>query len=230
MLFFIAAPAGGLSAELPPVRIAYFVPSDREPIREYRERLDRVMTEVQRFYRDGMTAAGFGPKTFALERDGQDRLMIHAVQGTRPMSAYGRNASAAVRREVQAALAKQEIDMDRNTWLIFQVLLRWDGNKAAEIGPYVGGGSHLAGTALVYDDGRLDATLLASQAAGGYYGRPCSIGEFNSHYIGPQRLRHAVSWTCQVAQDGRFRLEIGEWRPGPSQLRLWVCHPNGIWS
>ncbi len=343
LVLLVASPLGSLSAELPSVRIAYFVPSDREPTRDYQQRLNRVMTEVQRFYRDGMNSAGYGPKTFALERGGQDRLMIHVVQGTQPMSAYGRNASAAVRKEVKAALAKQEIDMDRNTWVIFQVLLRWDGNKATEIGPYVGGGSHLVGTAWVYDDERLDPQLLASKAKGGYYGRPCSIGEFNSHYIGGvahelghafglphdcqtkqdrgrglslmgggnhtygQELRgegagtflssasamllafsrpfagevsgatknpdfrwndfdaqfvdakivlsgtvaakppalgivafndwakipddyDAVSWTCKVAQDGLFRLEIGELRPGPSQLRLWVCHANGTTS
>jgi hypothetical protein len=334
---------GGLSAELPPVRIAYFVPSDREPLRDHRERLDRVMTEVQRFYRDGMTAAGFGPKTFALERDGQGGLTVHMVQGTHPMATYGRNASAAVRQEVKAALAKQEIAMDRNTWVIFQVLLRWDGDKATEIGPYVGGGSHLTGTAWVYDDERLDPQLLASKVAGGYYSRPCSLGEFNSHYIGgvAHELGHAfglphdcqtnqdrsrglslmgggnhtygrelrgegagtflspasamllafsrpfageveraaerpdcswndfdaqlaqaklvlsgavapkpsafgiiafndwakipndydaVSWTCKVAEDGRFRLEVGELRPGHSQLRLWICHTNGATS
>jgi len=119
-----------LAVELPPVRIAYFVPSDREPLRDYEERLDHVMTEVQRFYRDGMKAAGYGPKTFALERDGQGRLVVHRVEGTRPMQDYGRNASGLVRREVKTALAKQGIDIDRNTWVIFQVLLQWEFNRA----------------------------------------------------------------------------------------------------
>ena len=331
------------SAEPPPVRIAYFVPSDREPLSAYRERLDRVMTDIQRFYREGMNAAGHGPKTFALERDGQGRLVLHVVQGQHPMATYGRNASDAVRREVKAALAEQGIDIERDTWVIFQVLLRWDGNRATEIGPYCGGGSHLTGTAWVYDDERLDPKRLASKAPGGYYGRPCSIGQFNSHYLGgvAHELGHAfglphdcqrqmdrgrglslmgggnhtygqeqrgegpgtfltaasamllafsrpfageldgasarpdcrfsdleaeftagqivlsgrvaakppafgiaafndwakipadydaVSWTCRVAEDGRFRLAVGEMRPGPSQLRLGVAHANGTTS
>jgi hypothetical protein len=37
----------------------------------------------------------------------------------------------------------------------------------------------------------------------------------------------AVGWTCRVAEDGRFRLEIGEMRPGLSQLRIRTCHTNG---
>ena len=193
----------------------------------------------------------------------------------------------------------------------------------------------------MYDDQRLDPDLLGSKASGGYYGGPCSLGEFNSHYIGgvAHELGHAfglphdcqreaerakrglslmgggnhtygqerrgegpgtflsaasamllaysrpfageqkdarsrpdcrladldaefkdgklvltgavvaqppafgiaamddwakipadydaVSWTCKIDDKGRFRLEIGEMRPGLSQLRLKVCHTSG---
>lgn len=195
----------GQSADVPPVRIAYFVPRDREPIPGYQQRVDRVMQEVQRFYREGMNAAGYGPMTFALERSLDDALVVHLVQAQEPMAHYGRDASADVRREVQAALAKSNIDMDQNTWVIFQVLLQWDGDRATEVGPYVGGGNHLAGTAWVYDDERLDPQQLASQAKGGYYGRPCSLGEFNSHYIGgvAHELGHAfgLPHDCQRQSD-----------------------------
>jgi hypothetical protein len=323
--------------------VAYFVPADREPLGRYEERLDRVMTEVQRFYREGMIAAGYGPKTFGLDRDARNRLRVHLVRGRHPMATYGRNASDAVRREVQAALSKEGINLDRDTWVIFQVLLRWDGDRATEVGPYCGGGTYLAGTAWVYDDQRLDPRLLGSKAPGGYYGQPCSLGEFNSHYVGGvahelghafglphdcQRLADqkrglslmgggnhtygqeqrgegpgtflsaasammlaasrpfagdrpdarqrptcrlsdvdarfldgklvltgrvaaqptafgiaalndwaqipadydAVSWTCPIQSDGRFRLEVGEMRPGLVQLRLRVCHANGAAS
>lgn len=85
-----------VAAELPPVRIAYFVPSDRQPLRDHQQRLDRVMTEVQRFYREGMKAAGYGEKTFALERDDQNKLVVHLVQAARPTETYGRNGTADV--------------------------------------------------------------------------------------------------------------------------------------
>jgi len=332
------------AAEPPPIRVVYFVPSDRQPQKDYQERLDRVLVEVQRFYRDGMEAAGYGPKTFALDRDAKGRLRIDLVNGKRPMQEYGRNDGGAVHKEVKAALAAQGIDVDHQTLLIFQVLLAWEGSKAIEVGPYVGGGNHLSGTAWVYDDEKLDPRLLASKAPGGYYGRPCSLGEFNSHYIGgvAHELGHAlglphdcqtqaqrsqrglslmgggnhtygqerrgqgrgtflspasamllaysrpfagdqkdaqatpkfrlttfdadfrdgklvlsgsieaappvfgvaafndlekigadydaVSWTSKVDDQGRFRLEIGEMRPGRSQLRLRFCHTNGTRS
>jgi len=330
--------------EPPPIRIVCFVPSDRQPIDGYRERLDRTMTEVQRFFREGMEAAGYGPKTFRLDRDRQGQLRVDLVRGRRPMRTYGRNASGPVRDEVKAALARQGVDVDQQTLVIFQVLLDWEGNKATEIGPYCGGGNHLTGTAWVYDDQRLDPRWLSSKAPGGYYGRPCSLGEFNSHYIGgvAHELGHAfglphdcqreaerttrglslmgggnhtygqerrgegpgtflsaasamllaysrpfageqkdarnrprcrlaeldagfqdgklvlagsvvaqppafgiaamndrakipadydaVGWTCKVDDQGRFRLEVGELRPGSAQLRLMVCHTNGTTS
>jgi len=335
----VVAPAAP-PRELPPIRIVYFVPGDRQPLSGYEERLDRVMTEVQRFYREGMEACGYGPLTFQLERDDKARLRFYLVQGKHPMQTYGRNASGAVRDEVKAALAPKGINIDSETVVIFQVLLKWDGDKASEIGPYCGGGDYRHGTAWVYDDERLDPKLLGSKDSGGYYGHPCSIGEFNSHYIGgvAHELGHglglphdyqrtadrsrgnslmgggnhtygqekrnegpgtflsaasamllarsrpfagdlddaskkpdcrlgdldarftdgkivltgvvtaqppafgiaafndwaripddydAVSWTCKVPNDGRFRLEVGEMRPGPSQLRLRVCHTNG---
>ncbi len=177
----------------PPLAVVYFVPSDREPIPHYVERLDRVMTEVQRFYRRGMVEAGYGPLTFALPRDEQGRLQVYVVRGQHPIESYGRNDAAKVRREVIAALGRQGVCIEGRVMVIFQVLLRWDGNRATEIGPYCGGGNHLSGTAWVYDDALLDAAKLASKAPGGYYVRPCSIGEFNSHYIGgvAHELGHA---------------------------------------
>jgi hypothetical protein len=346
-LFLVSCPLSALARppvrsdrRAPPVRIVYFVTSDRTPISDYRERLDRVMTEVQRFYRAGMQAAGYGPMTFELDRDEEGRLQIDVVSGNYPMRSYGRNDSQRVRQEVKAAMAARGVDIDRQTIVIFQTLLGWENGRAIEIGPYVGGGDHRTGTAWVYDDERLDAQLLGSKEAGGYYMRPCSVGEFNSHYIGgvahelghafglphdcqrvadrarglslmgggnhtygqelrgegpgsflsaasamllahsrpfngDQAIGHgrsscrlseldarfadgkiiltgkaiaeplafgiaafndwaqirgdydAVSWTCPVAEDGRFRLEVGELRQGASQLRLRVCLTDG---
>ncbi|MCL2624215.1 MAG: NPCBM/NEW2 domain-containing protein, partial [Planctomycetaceae bacterium] len=84
----------------------------------------------------------------------------------------------------------------------FQLLLKWEDGKATELGPYVGSGTNLYGTAWVYDDALLDAALLSSKNPGGYYMRPCSIGQFNTHYIGgvAHEMGHAFSLPhdCQL--------------------------------
>jgi len=184
------------------VRAVCFVPIDRTCLPDYEERLDRVMKEVQRFYGDGMAAAGYPDKGFALDVDDAGKTRIHVVRGAHPAKTYGRDAWDAVRNEVKAGLKTAGLDMDRETVVIFQVLLDWHDGKATEVGPYVGAGSHLGGTAWVYDDAKLDPKLLASTEPGGWYGGPCSIGEFNSHYIGgvAHELGHAfgLPHACQT--------------------------------
>lgn len=187
----VAQPSATQGARV--LRVAYFVPADREPEPNYLARLDRVMTDIQEFYREGMKQNGYGPITFKLDRDAAGALQVRMVQGQEPMLAYGKNEKDKVRKEVRTELLKDGIDMDHETAIIFQVLLQWQADRAVEIGPFVGGGTGYKGSALVFDDAKLDADLLSSKEPGGYYNRPCSIGEFNTHYIGgaAHELGHA---------------------------------------
>src|SRR5437879_3037218 len=95
----------GADSARPVLRVAYFVPNDREPEPDSIVRLDWVLTDVQRFYREGMRQNGYGPMTFELDRDPEGAVRIHVVRGQHPMHAYGRGAAGTVRREVKAALA-----------------------------------------------------------------------------------------------------------------------------
>jgi len=180
--------------DIPPVKVVCFIPADCQSFDKADERLGRVMTHVQEFYKKGMEANGFGPKTFELEWTSPGKLKLYTVKGKKKQAEYGRNDSRVVRDEVKAAMAAQyQIDIDNEHIVIFQSLLGWEGNVATEIGPYVGGGNALSGTAWVYDDPLLDAAKLSSKDPGGYYHRPVSIGQFNTHYIGgvAHELGHA---------------------------------------
>jgi hypothetical protein len=194
-LFVMAALlcAGKLVAQ-PVLRIAYFIPNDRQPCADFTNRLDAVVKDVQEFYRKGMEANGHGPISFTPDRNPDGSLNILLVHGKCPMQQYGRNDSWKVRAEVKDELLKAGINMDRETVLLFQVLLQWQGDKATEVGPYVGSGDNRHGTAWVYDDERLDARRLGDLSKGGYYHGYCSIGQFNSHYVGgvAHELGHAL--------------------------------------
>ena len=183
-----------IDGDVPPVRVISFIPADMEPFEHTEERLGRVMTHVQDFFRNGMEANGFGPKTFALEWAEPGRLQVYFVRGQRNQLEYGRTDWFVVRDEVREAIQNQYgWDINDEHIIIFQSLLRWENGRAIELGPFVGGGSALSGTAWVYDDPLLDAALLSSREPGGYYHRPVSIGQFNTHYIGgvAHELGHA---------------------------------------
>ena len=188
--FAVAARAG----DPPVLRIAYFIPRDRQPCADYTNRLDAVVRDVQELYRTGMEANGHGPLCFTPDRTADGRLRFFVVRGKQPMREYGRNDAGKVRQEVKEAFSQAGLDLERETVLLFQVLLEWQGGKAVEVGPYCGSGDQRHGTAWVYDDERLDPRRLADLSPGGYYHGPCSIGKFNTHYVGgvAHELGHAL--------------------------------------
>ncbi|MCL2622696.1 MAG: hypothetical protein FWD31_03425, partial [Planctomycetaceae bacterium] len=155
----VVAKAGAPPTQMnpPPVKIVYFIPSDCQAPQDRQERLGRVMKHVQEFYRHGMESHGYGQVTFNLEWESADKLKLYEVQGKKTQAEYGRNDYAVVRNEVRDALRSQGMNIDREVIVIFQLLLKWEDGKATELGPYVGSGTNLYGTAWVYDDALLDA-------------------------------------------------------------------------
>ncbi len=79
----------------PVVRLIYFYPSDRKPLPDVDERLDRLIKEAQQFYADQMEAHGFDRKTFLFETDTQERAVIHHVKGRFSHKDYQNNWQAA---------------------------------------------------------------------------------------------------------------------------------------
>jgi hypothetical protein len=133
--------------------IVYFTPKDRDPLPGYRERLDRILTDIQGFYRRGMERNGFGPLTFPLQRDAEGRLIVHVVKSTR---AYARGDDAPsddIREQVKRALRERGIDIDKEHIILFQNLLFIDGNEIRSWANYTYGGlgDHVCGTAWITD-------------------------------------------------------------------------------
>ena len=64
------------------LRVVYFHPNDRDALSGYAERLDRVVTNISDYYRDGLQRLGFRNDGLPLERHA-GRLVLHVVQGRR---------------------------------------------------------------------------------------------------------------------------------------------------
>jgi hypothetical protein len=193
-----ASPARQEAAEAAPasrpahqfVHIVYFNPADRECLPGYQERIDRLMSDIQAWYRDEMARNGFGPLTFPLERDRGGRLVIHVVTGDRT---YARNEQMGTHEirdnQVKPALRAEGIDVDREHIIIFQNLLFVEHKPGEKLirawCPYCGGGNHASGTAWVTDFELLDPlNLPRKEPKIDDNGRPRTLGNYMVAQIG----------------------------------------------
>ena len=173
------------------LRVVYFYPSDRDPLPNYAERLDRVMTDVSDFYRDGLRRFGLENSGLPLERQ-DGRLVLHLVRGKSPASAYRYESGDVTSAEVRAAL-KGIVDLDREHVLILYALCRKEPDGCYVFhAPYYGDGSSNQRRGLCHaaDCELLDPQLLTETGrtmvfSEHYYARKePTVALFNSWYLG----------------------------------------------
>lgn len=174
--------------------VVYFNPADREPIPGYRDRIERVMTDLQEFFRDEMQRNGFGPMTFPLERDQDGRLVVHVVQSD-PSYARGEALTwGDLCAQVKEGLARDGLDMDQEYVITFQNLLFSEDGEIRGWMPYWGNGDHVRGHATVPDHALLDpANLLKAEPMVNDAGRVRPLGEYVRVQLGgmAQKIGHS---------------------------------------
>ena len=71
------------------VRVIYFLPNDLQPDPDIDTKLDTLIKDVQKFYADQMENHGFGRKTFRLETDENENVVVYHVNGRFTADYYG---------------------------------------------------------------------------------------------------------------------------------------------
>lgn len=170
--------------------VIYLNPADRECLPNHQERLDRVFTEVQTWYRNEMERNGFGPMTFPLERDEDGKLIIHVIKGTKAYKKGERITSSEKFAQAKGPMLKKGIDLDQEHCIII-ANTNFNSEKDGDIitqgwSDYVGGGSHKQGTAWVSDFEWLDPLNLPRKTPRIWDGgtREYTLGRHNVTYIG----------------------------------------------
>ncbi len=165
--------------------VFYVCMSDLDPHPDYAARLDRVLKEIQGFYRMEMEANGFGPLTFPLETDKDGRLVVHVARSQKPKSAFDRASGHAILDEIRPIMKAAGIDPARSTILILTPL--------PEGAPYYGGGTFRSGCCWATDFPHLDPLRFADKTPlpGNAFHR--NVGQDNTVYIGgmAHELGHA---------------------------------------
>lgn len=179
------------------LRVFYYHASDRRPIEGYQTRLEKLLRHAQEFYASGMSYYGLPLAKLRLDRrDG--RLVIHVVRGRLKLAEHQRGKSEeSIERDIATAMRQAGLDSKRETAMVFSNLLAWQGARNKELGPYYGrwDSARRSGICYAFDDRLLDPDKLGSKESGGWYvDHACSIGQFNSHYIGGilHELGHAL--------------------------------------
>jgi len=172
--------------------------NDRDFASGHRERIDRILTDIQAFYRTEMERHGLGPRTIRLDRDADGRLVVHEVVGAGAFADYEGRDGGRIRDECRPVLRERGIDIDGETIMIFTNLADWDPKTLSfrHKSPYYATGDQRAGTAWQLDSPELDITNLPLKQPlirDAQYGR-ISLGKHNSIFIGgiAHELGHAL--------------------------------------
>ncbi len=174
------------------LRLVYFHAADREPLPDYAARLDRILSDISAFYRDGMEQR-FGVKTVGLPLERKDgKLVIHMVQGQHPAVHYQHESGNETWNEVRKAVAGK-FDPEREHVLILYGLCEHvaDG-RFVFTAPYYGAGwsDQRRGLCHAADCDLLDPLLLTQKDKSfvftehNYERMEMTVAKFNSWYLG----------------------------------------------
>ena len=110
------------------VRLIYFIPSNRRPQPNIRDKIDELIKEVQQVYTNEMERHGFGKKTFDFEKDENGRAVVYRVDGQHDDTYYLKKTWDKITKEY-----RQFDDNLQNVWL-FVVDMNLEGTVAGEGG------------------------------------------------------------------------------------------------
>lgn len=180
------------------LHIVYWTPSDREPVAQYQDRLQRMMENIRDFYGREMKRLGFGARTVDLKYGDDKKMIVHLVKGAGTYADYEMESGSKIRQECVPVLRAAGVNADSETIVIFCNMANWDEEKKAftHKSPYYAGGSAKGGTAWQLDSPTLDVdnlVLKEPMIRDGQYGR-ISLGKHNSIFIGgvTHELGHAL--------------------------------------
>ena len=82
------------------VKVIYFIPNDRTAQPDIDSKIDSLLKEAQQFYADVMETNGFSRKTFSLETDADENVVVHHFTGQFNDTYYHNGTTRKVKAEI----------------------------------------------------------------------------------------------------------------------------------
>ena len=191
------------------LRVVYFYPKDRKPLKNYKKRWDKIMNDIQSFFSVEMEKLGYGKSQLSLEKE-NGLLKLHEVVGSaKDDGTYSYQSGGRILNEVTKALKTKGINAKEETLLIVCGLSETDGKKVRIYSPYYGmGANQNKGICFVADSDWLNIeglkpdeskTTLKVKEHRDY--EPFTLARFNTTYIGGtiHELGHGLSLPHNLA-------------------------------
>ncbi len=123
------------------VRVIYFHPNDIEPQEDSVNTLKAMMKDIQTFFADEMERHGYGRKTFRLETDESENVMLHYMKGNFDHANYDQTIAV---NEIRGRLDFSQ----KNIYLIW--VDRYAPDEHRSSGGGIGSGETVRGSAWVF--------------------------------------------------------------------------------
>ena len=181
------------------IRLVYFHPSNRDPLPGWRERLNRVVSDIDQFYREGFQRFDIDAR-LPFDRNDASRYKFHLVEGKHPAEHYSYQSGAEIALELRFVL-RGVVDFDREHVFVLHGLCREEDDRFVFDAPYYGRGNAKKGICHAADCRLLDPMFLTETRRKivfkeHYYERKeQTLALFNTWYIGgaAHELGHGIA-------------------------------------
>lgn len=113
------------------VRLVYFVPKDREPTANWREKIVTLMTFVNDFYKDDFRRRGWNDRGLVFETDEQGTPIVHLLRGERTAVEYNGAPEYDVYKHLDRCLSEIPPKIgDQRRQLVVSFLETYDSGEA----------------------------------------------------------------------------------------------------
>ena len=157
LLALILTPATGHAADKFIARVIYFKSQEAPPVNH--EKYDKIMRDMQDFFRKEMIRLGFGDKTFKYEKNNEGKLKIHSFTAKHPAEHYTGEVFLAwyekIRNEIPHHLNNTtNRDEQNNIYIIIYggIPIRGDGRGSPDGGGWTFSGGAVGGSCVVNEN------------------------------------------------------------------------------